>query len=77
MTSLPAQTFRIPERGVVREGLWADLVVFDPANVDDLATYDDPRRYPAGIRHVLVNGQPVVTDGLPATRASGTVLRRA
>jgi N-acyl-D-amino-acid deacylase len=77
MTSLPAQTFRIPERGVLREGAWADLVVFDPATVDDVATYDDPRRYPAGIPHVLVNGQAVVSDGRPAARPAGRVLRRA
>jgi N-acyl-D-aspartate/D-glutamate deacylase len=76
MTSLPAQTFGLRDRGELREGAWADIVVFDPAAVDDVATYDDPRQYPAGIDHVIVNGAPVVEFGGPRARQSGQVLSR-
>ena len=62
MTSLTASRLRLRDRGVVREGAWADLVVFDPDRIIDTATYDDPHRYPAGIDHVIVNGA-VVTHG--------------
>ncbi len=62
MTSLPASRLKLRDRGTVREGAWADLVVFDPAKIVDTATYDDPHRYPAGIDHVIVNGE-VVTHG--------------
>lgn len=62
MTSLAASRLKLRERGVVREGAWADLVVFDPERIIDTATYDDPHRYPAGIDHVIVNGV-VVTHG--------------
>jgi N-acyl-D-amino-acid deacylase len=62
MTSLTASRLKLRDRGVVREGAWADLVVFDPDRIIDTATYDDPHRYPAGIDHVVVNGV-VVTHG--------------
>ena len=62
MTSLTASRLKLRDRGAIREGAWADLVVFDPERIIDTATYDDPHRYPAGIDHVIVNGT-VVTDG--------------
>ena len=62
MTSLTASRLRLRDRGVVRTGAWADLVVFDPERIIDVATYDDPHRYPVGIDHVIVNGT-VVTHG--------------
>ena len=62
MTSLTASRLRLRDRGVVRTGAWADLVVFDPDRIIDVATYDDPHRYPVGIDHVIVNGT-VVTHG--------------
>jgi N-acyl-D-amino-acid deacylase len=62
MTSLTASRLKLRDRGLVREGAWADLVVFDPERILDTATYDDPHRYPAGIDHVIVNGT-VVTHG--------------
>ena len=62
MTSLTASRLKLRDRGVVREGAWADLVVFDPERIIDIATYEDPHRYPAGIDHVIVNGT-VVTHG--------------
>lgn len=76
MTSLPAGKFRLADRGEVREGFWADLVLFDPAQVADTATYEDPRQYPTGIPHVLVNGQLVVDGGRPAKPPAGQVLVR-
>lgn len=63
MTSAPAAQFRVADRGAIRPGLFADIVVFDPATVADLATYEKPHQYPRGIRHVLVNGVPAVVDG--------------
>jgi N-acyl-D-aspartate/D-glutamate deacylase len=63
MTSLPAQVLGLKDRGVIREGCWADLVVFDPDAVADSATYENPKRYPKGIDYVLVNGAVVVDQG--------------
>jgi N-acyl-D-aspartate/D-glutamate deacylase len=63
MTSLPAQILRLKDRGLLREGYWADLVVFDPATVADRGTYERPAQYAAGIVDVLVNGVPVVRNG--------------
>jgi len=63
MTSLPANTFQLKDRGQVREGFWGDLVMFDPQKVTDTATFGDPHHYAAGIPHVLVNGVPVIRNG--------------
>jgi N-acyl-D-amino-acid deacylase len=60
MTSLAAEQFQIRDRGVIREGAFADLVVFDPATVADTATYEAPHSYPRGIDHVIVNGVPAL-----------------
>jgi N-acyl-D-aspartate/D-glutamate deacylase len=77
MTSLPASRVGLRRRGQIQEGWFADLVVFDPATVDDRTTYLQPDTPPVGIEHVLVNGQFVVRGGAvePASR-SGVVLRR-
>ncbi len=70
MTGLAAAQFAIRDRGVVREGAYADLVVFDPATVVDTATYEAPHQYPRGIDYVIVNGQVAVTPaGVTGTRA--------
>jgi len=75
MTSLPASIFGIRDRGTLRVGAYADMVVFDPANVRDTATYERPYAKPVGIRDVFVNGQGVVRNG-EATRARpGRALR--
>jgi N-acyl-D-amino-acid deacylase len=75
MTGLPASRLRLRERGVVHEGAFADLVVFDPHTIADTATYADPHRYPEGIRHVLVNGRFVVYGGSLTDERPGRVLR--
>jgi N-acyl-D-amino-acid deacylase len=77
MTSRPAAKFGLQDRGVLREGAWADLVIFDPERVADTATYDDPHGPPVGIRQVLVNGVSVVTDGQPTGDLPGHVLRHS
>jgi N-acyl-D-amino-acid deacylase len=76
MTSLPAQTLRLADRGRLVPGAFADVIVFDPAEVRDLATYDDPRQYATGMRHVLVNGEPVLADGEVLAARPGRRLRR-
>lgn len=63
MTSLAAQTMRIEDRGVLRPGMWADVTIFDAANVRDLATYENPHQFSEGIRYVVVNGEVVLDDG--------------
>lgn len=76
MTGFPARKFRLRDRGFVRAGYYADLVPFDPATIIDTATYAAPRRYPAGIRHVIVNGSHVVRDGQHTKARPGRTLRR-
>ena len=76
MTSLTASRPRVHDRGVVREGAWADLVVFDPARVMDAATYDDPHRYPVGIEYVIVNGGVALESGETARERHGRFLRQ-
>jgi N-acyl-D-aspartate/D-glutamate deacylase len=76
MTSLPAGHFAFAGRGVIREGAAADLVVFDPVNVRDTATYDKPHAFPDGIPHVIVNGTFVVRDGQTTGARPGQILRR-
>lgn len=77
MTSMPAAKFGLADRGVLRQGAWADLVVFDPQQIADTATYDDPRRYPTGIACVVVNGEVIIEDGAQSGTAAGKVLARA
>jgi N-acyl-D-aspartate/D-glutamate deacylase len=74
MTSWPATRMRLQGRGALREGLWADVVVFDLATLDDRATYDAPRESPAGIDYVLVNGVVVIDHGRHTGTRPGKVL---
>lgn len=76
MTGMPARRLGLSDRGVLREGAVADVVVFDPAIVCDEATFEDSHRYPAGIPHVLVNGEPVIRDGKHTGARPGGVLKR-
>ena len=75
MTSLPAQTFRMRDRGLLREGMAADVVVFDPARVEDRATYAKPHQYSAGFDWVIVNGRVEIADGKLTDARGGEVLR--
>ena len=77
LTSVPAARLGLRDRGVVREGALADLVVFDPATVADRATYAEPTHHPAGIDHVVVNGRLAVRDGVETGERAGRLLRRA
>jgi N-acyl-D-aspartate/D-glutamate deacylase len=63
MTSLPAQVLGLKDRGLLKEGYWADIVLFDPDKVSDKATYENPKQYPKGIDYVLVNGTVVIDNG--------------
>jgi len=75
MTSLPAGKLGIKDRGLIKTGYRADLVVFDPGTISDTATYLDPYRYPTGIGHVIVNGVPVIKDGEHTGNLPGKALR--
>ena len=75
MTGLPARRLGLRDRGTIRVGARADLVVFDARRVTDVATYEDPHRYPVGIEHVLVNGRFVIKDGEHTGSLPGRVLR--
>jgi N-acyl-D-amino-acid deacylase len=75
ITLLPAQTFGIHERGIIREGAYADVVVFDPQRIIDRATFAEPFLFPEGISHVIVNGIPAVYEGKTTGKKAGKVLR--
>lgn len=74
-TSLAAQSLNIRDRGLLREGFFADVVVFDPATIVDTATYERPHSYARGVRHVVVNGQVVLADGRITDARPGKVVR--
>jgi N-acyl-D-amino-acid deacylase len=76
MTSLPAQVYRIPDRGLLREGLAADVVVFDLATIRDKATFTEPHQLSEGMVHVFVNGQAAIMDGEFTGVLAGEVLRK-
>ena len=76
MTSLPAQTFGLFKKGILREGLDADVVIFDPETIIDNSTFDDPAQPPAGVRWVVVNGEIAVENDQVIGATSGQVLRR-
>jgi N-acyl-D-amino-acid deacylase len=74
-SALPAQRMRLTDRGVLKRGMWADVVIFDPATVRDEATFDDPNRFSKGMEFVLVNGVPVIDQGKMTGALPGKVLR--
>jgi dihydroorotase/N-acyl-D-amino-acid deacylase len=76
MTSLAASRAGLRDRGVLRIGMKADVVVFDPAAVRDLSTYEDPHHFSEGVAHVIVNGKTVLRDGRMTGQLPGRVLRR-
>ena len=75
-SALPAQTFNLPERGVIKEGAFADVVVFDPARVIDRSTYEVPDRLAEGMRYVIVNGRLAIDSGKLTDALAGRALRR-
>jgi N-acyl-D-amino-acid deacylase len=75
MTSRPAARVGLHDRGILRPGMAADLTVFDAAAIRDVATFEDPNHYSVGVRHVLVNGRAVVTDGVITAERPGRPLR--
>jgi len=74
MTSWPATRMRLPHRGLLREGFWADVVIFDLENLHDRATYEEPTRFPTGVEWVLVNGEVVISEGEHTGAKPGHVL---
>ena len=76
MTGLPAQRFGLGDRGVVREGAAADLVVFDPQTIIDRATYETPNEPAEGVELVIVNGKTAWRDGAPGEGRTGRFLAR-
>ncbi len=76
MTSLPATTFRLKDRGFLREGAWADIVIFDPKKVQDNAAFTDPHHYATGFKRVFVNGEAAVKDDKHTGARAGALVRR-
>jgi dihydroorotase/N-acyl-D-amino-acid deacylase len=74
-SALPAQRMRLTDRGVLKAGMWADVVIFDSATVHDRATFDDPNQLSEGMEYVLVNGVPVIDQGKMTNARPGKVLR--
>jgi N-acyl-D-amino-acid deacylase len=76
MTGLPAEVLGLPDRGVLREGAIADVVVFDPAKLRATSTYESSRQLAQGMLHVYVNGQAAIADGKFTDARAGQVLSR-
>ena len=75
MSGLPTSVLGLTDRGELRVGHYADVVIFDPATVGDRTTFADPHRYATGVSHVFVNGIAALRDGEPTGAASGRVVR--
>lgn len=76
MSGFPAKVLKLRERGLIREGFWADVVVFNPKTIEDKATFLDPHQFPAGIHYVIVNGEIVVDHTTQLDAFPGKVLRK-
>jgi dihydroorotase/N-acyl-D-amino-acid deacylase len=76
-SALPAQRMRLIDRGVLKKGMWADVVVFDPETISDVATFDDPNRLSKGMDDVVINGTLVIENGKMTGALPGKVLRGA
>ncbi len=74
-SALPAQRMHLADRGVLKQGMWADVVVFDPATVHDTATFENPNQLAEGMEYVLVNGVAVIDSGKMTNALPGKVLR--
>ena len=76
MTGMPAERLRLKDRGVIKEGMTADLAIFNADEVIDRSTFEDPHQLSHGMSHVLVNGQPIISDGISTGALPGKVVRR-
>jgi len=74
-SALAAQRMHFNDRGVLKYGMWADIVIFDPAQIKDVATFEEPNQLSKGMEFVLVNGVPVIEDGRMTGKLPGKVLR--
>ena len=74
-TSLPAQRLGLTDRGVLKQGMWADIAIFDPEQIHDVATFENPNQLSVGIQYLLVNGVPVIADGKATNALPGRALR--
>jgi dihydroorotase/N-acyl-D-amino-acid deacylase len=74
-SALPAQRMRLTDRGVLKQDMWADIVIFDPEKIRDLATFDSPNQLSVGMDYVLVNGVPVIDEAKMTGALPGKVLR--
>jgi N-acyl-D-amino-acid deacylase len=74
-TSLPAQRLGLPDRGVLKQGFWADIAIFDPEQLHDVATFETPNQLSVGIQYLLVNGVPVIAQGKGTSALPGKALR--
>jgi len=75
LTSLPAENMKIERRGALKEGFYADVVVFDPAEIRDHSTFENPHQLSTGMSHVFVNGVHVLRDGVHTGATPGRVVR--
>jgi len=76
MTSLPAAKFQLKDRGLLKEGLAADIVIFDPETVMDASTYEQPHQFSRGFQYVLVNGQVTIDNGVHIGTRAGMAIRK-
>lgn len=74
-TSLPAQRLGLTDRGVLKQGMWADIAIFDPEQIHEVATFENPNQLSVGIQYLLVNGVPVIAEGKATNALPGKVLR--
>lgn len=74
-SALPAQKMHFADRGVLKQGMWADVVIFDPNQIHDVATFEKPNQLSVGMRYVLVNGVPVIAEGKMTNALPGKVIR--
>jgi N-acyl-D-aspartate/D-glutamate deacylase len=76
MTSMPSTRLGLKDRGLIKEGLWADITVFDPEKINDNGTFTNPHQYPDGIPYVIVNGELAIKDGKHTGNLTGRILRK-
>jgi N-acyl-D-aspartate/D-glutamate deacylase len=77
MTGMPARKLGLADRGVIKAGYFADLVIFSPDLISDRSTYAEPYRYPIGIDYVIVNGKVVIEEGRHTGVRAGRVIRKS